>query len=63
MAERPTHIPEFILQDGDTSDMTVRVMKFYPEDEEKMSKMPLEEMMAYKAQLIEDEKYTYEEDR
>ena len=60
--KQENHIPEFITQDGDTAGMTVRVMKFYPEDEEKMAQMSLDEMMEYKAQLIEDEKYTYEEE-
>lgn len=62
MANEENHNPEFILQDGDTSGITIKKMKFYQEDIEKMSKMSLDEMMTYKAQLIEDEKYTYEEE-
>ena len=56
-----THIPEFIQQDGDVAGITVRKMKFSPEETEKMSKMPLDDMMSYKANLIEKGKYTYED--
>lgn len=55
------HIPEFITQDGDTAGTKVRTMKFYQEDVDKMAKMSLDDMIEYKAKLIEDGKYTYEE--
>ncbi len=42
--------------------MKVRTMKFSPDDEEKMSKMTFDEMYEYKAKLIEEGNYTYEEE-
>lgn len=58
-----SHIPEFVTQEYSSAGITVRTMKFSAEDEEKMSKMSLDEMFEYKAKLIEDGKYTYEEEK
>ena len=54
------HIPEFMTQENNSFGMKVRNMKFSPEDEEKMAKMTLDEMVDYKAKLIKKGNYTYE---
>lgn len=53
------HIPEFVNQDSTGAGQTVRRMKFSKEDEEKMAKMTLEEMMEYKSNLIKNGQYIY----
>ncbi len=56
------HVPEFMTNENSSFGMKVRTMKFSPDDEEKMSKMTFDEMYEYKAKLIEEGNYTYEEE-
>lgn len=55
------HTPEFVLKDGDTAGITVRKVKFFPEDVEKMAQMSIDERIEYKSMLLEEGKHTYED--
>ena len=54
------HVPEFMTQDYGGAGSIVRKMKFSVEDEEKMSRMSLDERYEYRKKLIESGQYTYE---
>lgn len=53
-------IPESITQEEDLEGISFSKIKFYREDVEKMKNMSDEEALAYKAKLIDDERFILE---
>ena len=60
MDKMNNRIPESITQKADLEGMSFLNIKFYEEDIEKMKNMSDEEVLTYKAELIDKDRFTME---